>query len=321
MTKDLENIIKLVDKKVMAQLPSEEGYPSKLVEAMNYAMQAGGKRIRPTLLYLSYKMMLEGGNEPNADTVDTKDAVEVCDAFMAAIEMIHTHSLIHDDLPALDNDSLRRGKPTVHVAYNESTAILAGDALLNYAYETINKYICSVGEKKSEGRDNSDLLLSLIKASNELSQATGIHGMLGGQALDVELSGEPTTTEDRDYIYDHKTCALIKAPLKIGAYLAGCEGDIIDALGRVGYLVGMAFQVQDDILDVTSSAEKLGKEVNQDARNEKNTFVAEYGLERAKEYVRECSEEAIDIVRSKVPESEFRALMIELIEFLIVRDN
>jgi geranylgeranyl diphosphate synthase type II len=145
--------------------------------------------------------------------------------------------------------------------------------------------------------------------------------MLGGQALDVELSGEPTTTEDRDYIYDHKTCALIKAPLKIGAYLAGCDGDIIDALGRVGYLVGMAFQVQDDILDVTSSAEKLGKEVNQDARNEKNTFVAEYGLERAKEYVRECSEEAIDIVRSKVPESKFRALMIELIEFLIVRDN
>ncbi len=321
MTKDLENIIKLVDKKVMAQLPSEEGYPSKLVEAMNYAMQAGGKRIRPTLLYLSYKMMLEGGNEPNADTVDAKDAVEACDAFMAAIEMIHTHSLIHDDLPALDNDSLRRGKPTVHVAFNESTAILAGDALLNYAYETINQYIYSVGEEKSEDRDNSDLLLSLIKASNELSQATGIHGMLGGQALDVELSGEPTTTEDRDYIYDHKTCALIKAPLKIGAYLAGCEGDIIDALGRVGYLVGMAFQVQDDILDVTSSAEKLGKEVNQDARNEKNTFVAEYGLERAKEYVRECSEEAIDIVRSKVPESKFRALMIELIEFLIVRDN
>ena len=321
MTKDLENIIKLVDKKVMAQLPSEEGYPSKLVEAMNYAMQAGGKRIRPTLLYLSYKMMLEDRNEPNADTVDVKNAVEACDAFMAAIEMIHTHSLIHDDLPALDNDSLRRGKPTVHVAYNESTAILAGDALLNYAYETINKYICSVGEKKLERRDNSDLLLSLIKASNELSQATGIYGMLGGQALDVELSGEPTTTEDRDYIYDHKTCALIKAPLKIGAYLAGKDGEIIDALDRVGYLVGMAFQVQDDILDVTSSAEKLGKEVNQDARNEKNTFVAEYGLECAKEYVRECSEEAIDIVRSKVPESEFRALMIELIEFLIVRDN
>ena len=321
MTKDLENIIKLVDKKVMAQLPSEEGYPSKLVEAMNYAMQAGGKRIRPTLLYLSYKMMLEGGNEPNADTVDAKEAVEACDAFMAAIEMIHTHSLIHDDLPALDNDSLRRGKPTVHVAFNESTAILAGDALLNYAYETINKYICSVGEKKSEGRDNSDLLLSLIKASNELSQATGIYGMLGGQALDVELSGEPTTTEDRDYIYDHKTCALIKAPLKIGAYLAGCDGDIIDALDRVGYLVGMAFQVQDDILDVTSSAEKLGKEVNQDARNEKNTYVAEFGLDRAREYVRECSEEAISIIESEVAQSEYRDLMTELIKFLINRDN
>ena len=321
MTKNLENIIKLVDKKVMAQLPSEKDYPSKLVEAMNYAMQAGGKRIRPTLLYLSYKMLSEDRNESYADAVATGDAAEICDAFMAAIEMIHTHSLIHDDLPALDNDSLRRGKPTVHVAYNESTAILAGDALLNYAYETINKYICSATDIKKDTSDSSDLLLCMIKASDELSQATGIHGMLGGQALDVELSGEPTTTEDRDYIYDHKTCALIKAPLKIGAYLAGCEGDIIDALGRVGYLVGMAFQVQDDILDVTSSAEKLGKEVNQDARNEKNTFVAEYGLERAKEYVRECSEEAIDIVRLKVPESKFRALMIELIEFLIVRDN
>ena len=313
MTQDLVDIIKLVDDKVKSCLPDEGNCPSKLVEAMNYAMSAGGKRIRPTLLYLSYKMVSQ------AKASEAACEEEVCNAFMAAIEMIHTHSLIHDDLPALDNDSLRRGKPTVHVAYNESTAILAGDALLNYAYEVVSSRICSA-LSKSNG-DNSDSLLSMVKAQNELAFATGIDGMLGGQALDVELSGEPTTTEDRDYIYDHKTCALIKAPLKIGAFLAGGDGAIIESLDRVGYLVGMAFQVQDDILDVTSSAEKLGKEVNQDARNEKNTYVAEYGLDKAREYVRECSEEAISIIESEVVQSEYRDLMTELIKFLINRDN
>lgn len=313
MTQDLVDIIKLVDDKVKSCLPDENGYPSKLVEAMNYAMSAGGKRIRPTLLYLSYKMVSQ------ANALEAACEEEVCDAFMAAIEMIHTHSLIHDDLPALDNDSLRRGKPTVHVAYNESTAILAGDALLNYAYEVVSSRICLALSKSNV--DNSDSLLSMVKAQNELAFATGIDGMLGGQALDVELSGEPTTTEDRDYIYDHKTCALIKAPLKIGAFLAGGDNAIIESLDRVGYLVGMAFQVQDDILDVTSCAEKLGKEVNQDARNEKNTYVAEFGLDRAREFVRECSEEAISIIESEVVQSEYRDLMTELIKFLINRDN
>ncbi len=313
MTQDLGDIIKLVDDKVKSCLPDAGNCPSKLVEAMNYAMSAGGKRIRPTLMYLSYKMVSQ------AKTSEAACEEEVCNAFMAAIEMIHTHSLIHDDLPALDNDSLRRGKPTVHVAYNESTAILAGDALLNYAYEVVSSRICSVLSKSNV--DNSDSLLSMVKAQNELAFATGIDGMLGGQALDVELSGEPTTTEDRDYIYDHKTCALIKAPLKIGAFLAGGDNTIIENLDRVGYLVGMAFQVQDDILDVTSSAEKLGKEVNQDARNEKNTYVAEYGLDKAREYVRECSEEAISIIESEVAQSEYRDLMTELIKFLINRDN
>ena len=362
MTKELENVISIVNNRVMNLLPNPEGYPSKLVEAMNYAVSAGGKRIRPTLLYLTY-MMLSGsatknpsiGNDAGIPSdMDSfqdyisapieKSGIENYDVFMTALEMIHTHSLIHDDLPALDNDSLRRGKPTVHVAFDEATAILAGDALLNYAYEMVSKLIAvetqrvknkfqslTAEDKTNQNlvEDKSDRFLSdsinyincLVRAQSELALKTGIDGMLGGQALDVELSGMPTTTEDRDYIYDHKTCALIKAPFIIGALLAGRDDQILDDLSQVGYLIGMAFQVQDDILDMTGDAAKLGKEVHQDARNEKSTFVSELGLEKSRQYVKDCSEKAISIIEEIADESAARTLMVELITELINRDN
>ncbi|SEQ16009.1 geranylgeranyl diphosphate synthase, type II [Lachnospiraceae bacterium NE2001] len=339
MTKELENVISIVNNRVMNLLPNSEGYPSKLVEAMNYAVSAGGKRIRPTLLYLTY-MMLSGSATKNPsieNNVDIpsdmesfqeyisvpieKSGIETYDVFMTALEMIHTHSLIHDDLPALDNDSLRRGKPTVHVAFDEATAILAGDALLNYAYEMVSKLIAVETQRVKNKSDSINYINCLVRAQSELALETGIDGMLGGQALDVELSGMPTTTEDRDYIYDHKTCALIKAPFIIGALLAGRDDQILDDLSQVGYLIGMAFQVQDDILDVTGDAAKLGKEVHQDARNEKSTYVSELGLEKSRQYVKDCSEKAISIIEEIADESAARTLMVELITELINRDN
>ena len=293
-----EDLRQYVNSAVLKFLPDSKKYPAKVAEAMNYAMEAGGKRIRPTLMYLTY----------SAYNGSSSDVIE---AYMAAIEMIHTHSLIHDDLPALDNDTLRRGRPTVHVQYDEATAILAGDALLNYAYETVSH--ANMEASLDAG--------SLFKAQDILLNKTGIVGMLGGQSLDVELSGKMVSDIVRDYIYKNKTCALIEAPIMIGATLSGYESIPYDKLEEAGEAVGMAFQVQDDILDVIGNAEKLGKEVSQDARNEKNTYVASYGLDAARSYVKEQSEKAVGIIREVIPENEYRAELISLVEEMIDRDK
>lgn len=302
-----EELLKYINETVLKQLPDPEKYPAKVVEAMNYAMAAGGKRIRPTLMYLTYKAF--GGDEAN-----------IVEAYIAAIEMIHTHSLIHDDLPALDNDTIRRGRPTVHVQYDESTAILAGDALLNYAYETVSRANMNAFMDVVSGNGNIDSN-RLFMAHDILLSKTGIDGMLGGQSLDVEVSGQAISDEIRDYIYKNKTCALIEAPIMVGAALSGYPELPFDKLEEAGEAIGMAFQVQDDVLDVIGDAEKLGKEVSQDARNEKNTYVASYGLDAAKRYVKQQSEKAIEIIREVVPENDFRNELISLIEEMIDRDK
>ena len=293
-----EDLKQYVNSAVLKFLPDSKKYPAKVAEAMNYAMEAGGKRIRPTLMYLTY----------SAYNGSSSDVIE---AYMAAIEMIHTHSLIHDDLPALDNDSLRRGRPTVHVQYDEATAILAGDALLNYAYETVSRANMNASIEPAR----------LFMAQDILLRKTGLDGMLGGQSLDVELSGQKISDIIRDYIYKYKTCALIEAPIMIGAALSGYEDIPYDKLEEAGEAVGMAFQVQDDILDVIGDAEKLGKEVSQDARNEKNTYVAGYGLDAAKSYVKEQSEKAVDILKEVIPENDFRDELISLVKEMIDRDK
>ena len=300
---DINNYIEDV---IRVSLPDAAKYPSHIVEAMNYAMSAGGKRIRPTLMYLTYKAFMETQNSNENGSNASEDAV--IKPFMAAIEMIHTHSLIHDDLPALDNDSLRRGRPTVHVQFDESTAILAGDALLNNAYEVV-----------AEGM--TSLTKEYFNAFSILTSKTGKDGMLGGQGLDVELSGSKITNDERDYIYEKKTSALIEAPFMIGATLAGADKDIIDKLERAGRSIGLAFQVQDDILDAIGDAEKLGKEVHQDERNEKNTYVSEYGLEASKEYVKSESEKAVGIIKEVMPDNEYRVLLVELVEKMITREK
>lgn len=266
---------------IESYLPKEDGFSRTLAEAMNYSMKAGGKRLRPVLMSAMYEML--GGKS---------DLVE---PFMAAIEMIHTHSLIHDDLPAIDNDQYRRGKKTTHVVYGESAAILAGDALLNYAYETA---FCAFNLTKQP-----EEMLRVAKALKILGEKTGISGMLGGQGVDVENDGRPLSKEMLDFIYENKTSALIEASLMIGAVLAGEEN--LTEIQQIGSNIGIAFQIQDDILDVTSSQEELGKPVGSDEKNHKTTYVTLEGIEKAGEEVKRLTEQAVELLYQLPGEKEF----------------
>lgn len=273
---ELERRTAEVNRIISGYLPEEEGRSAGLAKAMNYSMTAGGKRIRPILLLES--CLLFGGDPA------------VCGPFMAALEMIHTHSLIHDDLPALDNDDYRRGRKTTHIVFGEAQAVLAGDALLNYAYETALKaFDCNADTGRT------------ARALRILAEKTGIRGMLGGQSADVENEKNGNTAlsrEELDYIYLHKTAALLEAPLMIGAVLAGADERAVADMETAGRLTGLAFQIRDDILDVTSTDEELGKPVFSDARNEKTTYVTLFGTEEAERYVKELSTRAVSLLES-----------------------
>ena len=288
---ELKQKVQETEKTVYEFLPEEEGFQKTILEAMNYSMKAGGKRLRPLLMAETYRMF--GGTG------------EVIRPFMAAMEMIHTHSLIHDDLPALDNDEYRRGKKTTHVVYGEAMAILAGDALLNYAYETAARaFALEPGNER------------IGKAFRILTAKTGIYGMLGGQCVDVEYEGKTLERERLDFIYRLKTSALIEASMMIGAVLAGASDEKIALLERVAGKVGLAFQIQDDILDVVSTTEMLGKPVGSDKENNKTTYVTLEGLEKAGEDVKRLSDEAIgelDMLEEKNP------FLMELLKSLINR--
>ena len=289
--KDIEQII-------YKYLPAEEGYPKRVIEAMNYAYKAGGKRLRPLMMRLTFDMFGEGN-------------VKVCEHFMAAIEMIHTYSLIHDDLPALDNDDLRRGMPTVHKAYDESTAILAGDGLLNYAYETASKaFTISPADSRIE------------KAFMIIAKKPGIYGMIGGQVLDVELTGKALGEDEIEYIYINKTSALIECAMMCGALLGGADDSDVKKIEQVARDVGMAFQVQDDILDIIGDEATLGKPVLSDEKNEKYTYATIHGIEKSKEYVKDMSSEAIKLLEEiNVTNEQAKAELKELIISLIDREK
>ena len=284
-TRNAEDIIR-------KYLPKEEGFSVNLIKAMNYSMEAGGKRLRPILLGEMYKVC--GGTG------------ELAEPFMAGIEMIHTHSLIHDDLPAIDNDQYRRGKKTTHVVFGESAAILAGDALLNYAYETAFKSF-SLAENEEE-------LKKTARALEILGKKTGIYGMLGGQGADVENGGKPLTREMVDYIYVNKTSALIEASLMAGAALAGIEK--LTDVESIGRKIGLAFQIQDDILDVTGNEKELGKPVGSDEKNHKTTYVTLEGMEKAGQEVQRLTEEALELL-SQLPGD--KSFLRELFLFLCTR--
>lgn len=288
---ELKQKVQETEKTVYEFLPEEEGFQKTILEAMNYSMKAGGKRLRPLLMAETYRMF--GGTG------------EVIRPFMAAMEMIHTHSLIHDDLPALDNDEYRRGKKTTHVVYGEAMAILAGDALLNYAYETAAQAFALESGHERIG-----------KAFRILTAKTGIYGMLGGQCVDVEYEGKNLERERLDFIYRLKTSALIEASMMVGAVLAGASDEKIALLERVAGKVGLAFQIQDDILDVVSTTETLGKPVGSDEENRKTTYVTLEGIEKAREDVRRLSDEAIEELDTLEEKNPF---LMELLKSLIDR--
>lgn len=275
-------------------LPEQSGHQKQIMEAMEYSLMAGGKRLRPMLMKETYALF--GGQ------------TQVVEPFMAALEMIHTYSLVHDDLPAMDDDDYRRGRKTTHVVYGEAMGILAGDALLNYAFETAAKAFDMFSEKS----------LVIGKALKVLAGKAGIYGMIGGQVVDVASAGEAVSKEVLDFIYELKTSALIESAMMIGAILAGAGEEEVKKVETIAKNVGIAFQIQDDILDVTSTAEVLGKPVLSDEKNEKTTYVTLVGVEKAKEYVEKISNEAIELLGDFEVKNPF---LEELLKELIHREK
>lgn len=285
------------EKVLASYLPKEEGCQKIVLEAMNYSATVGGKRLRPILMKECYELF------------DGKD--KIIEPFMAALEMIHNYSLVHDDLPAMDNDEYRRGKKTTWTVYGEGMAVLAGDGLLNLAFEVAASSFDLAGDEKQ--------LRSAAKAMQVLGQKAGIYGMIGGQAADIEAeSGKEVTEELLLFIHENKTAALIQSAMMIGAILAGAGEEAVSAMEKAAYNIGIAFQIQDDILDVTSTTEVLGKPVGSDEKNNKLTYVTLHGLEESKEEVEKLSVEALSILRSFDKRNVF---LEELVESLITREK
>lgn len=287
---ELSNRVRENELIIKKYLPAEEGPHRTVLEAMNYSVLAGGKRLRPMLMLETYRLFGGNGN--------------VIEPFMAAIEMIHSYSLVHDDLPALDNDEFRRGRKSTHAAYGEAMGILAGDALLNYAYETAMKAF-----------DLPAAAERTAAALKVLAEKAGIGGMVGGQVVDVESEGKKIDAETLMFIHRNKTGALIEAAMMIGAILAGGGEKQIATVEQVAGNIGLAFQIRDDILDVTGNEAELGKPVGSDEKNEKVTYVSLYGLDEAEKKVREMSDEAIGLLH-RLPERNLflEQLLLSLVE-------
>lgn len=287
----LDEKVKQTEKIIVNYLPEETGYQKNVIEAINYSFKSGGKRLRPLFMKSFYELF--GGNGKEIEY------------FMAAIEMIHTYSLIHDDLPAMDNDDYRRGRKTTHVVYGEAMGILAGDGLLNLAFETA-----------AAAFNDTDNPYRVGKAIQILGNKSGIYGMLGGQCVDVESEGTKISEEKLEFIHLNKTAALLEASMSIGALLAAADDEQLEIVLSVARDVGMAFQIQDDILDVTSTTEELGKPVGSDEKNHKTTFVTLLGIEAAGKEVERISENAMSNLKKLNKDSEF---ISELIASLINR--
>jgi len=292
LKKEIEKRTEEIEQVLLRYLPKAEGCQKIIMEAMRYSILSGGKRLRPMLMLETYRMFGARG--------------EVVEPFLAAVEMIHTYSLIHDDLPAMDDDAYRRGRKTTHVVYGEAMGILAGDALLNYAFETAAQAF-SIGQEP----------LCTARAMQILARKAGIYGMLGGQVVDVHNEGCKEIDGDTlDFIYRLKTGALMEASVMIGAVLAGAGEQEVSLLEQAAGKVGVAFQIQDDILDVTSTLEELGKPVGSDEKNQKSTYVSMYGMEAAKTQVERLTQEAYVCMESLPVKSEF---LNDLLMYLVQR--
>ena len=294
---ELKEKVKETEAVIGTYLPQGDGWAKTVMDAMNYSVNAGGKRLRPMLMAETYRLF--GGEG------------RLIEPFMAAIEMIHTYSLVHDDLPAMDNDEYRRGRKTTWVEYGEAMAILAGDGLLNYAFETALKAF----ELPDGDADKKARALSI------LAKKAGIYGMIGGQTADIEAEnlGDKVTTEQLLFIHEHKTAALIQASMMAGAVLAGADEEQVALVEKAAYEIGVAFQIQDDILDVTSNLETLGKPVGSDEKNHKTTYVILKGIEEASREQRELSNHAIELLESLGDKGFQNEFLMELIRSLITR--
>ncbi len=265
---------------VYSFLPEKDPMTDRIVSAVCYSVKAGGKRLRPLMMRESYIMFADGREE-----------TAILHAFMAAIEFIHTYSLVHDDLPAMDNDVLRRGKPSTFAAYGEAFGVLAGDALLNEAFEII--------AAEMENINDAGELKKAVKALHVLAKKAGINGMVGGQSLDVyseKTEDHENTLEELEFIYMNKTSALLEASLMTGAILAGASDENVAAMEMIAGKVGMAFQIRDDILDMTASTEQMGKPAGSDEKNNKKTVASIKGIEAAQADVEKYSEESIQLM-------------------------
>lgn len=296
LDKTLEKRKEYIEELVYGYLPKEEGYQKTIFDAMNYSMRAGGKRLRPMLILETYRIF--GG----------KDEALV-GPFMAAMEMIHTYSLVHDDLPAMDDDEYRRGRKTTHIVYGEAMGILAGDALLNYAFETAMKAF-----------DVDGYTMHVAKALRVLAKKAGVFGMIGGQVVDVEATAQNETIgkEKLDFIYHLKTSALVEASMMIGAILADATDDQVAICEQIARKIGLAFQIQDDILDVTSTIEELGKPIHSDEKNNKVTYVTLFGLDEARAKVAEYTESGLVLLTNYTDTEDF---LYKLLRNLVNRKN
>ena len=291
---EMNDRVREIEEIIQSYLPKEEGYQFTVLKAMNYSVLAGGKRLRPMLMQEVYRIF--GGT------------ARIIEPFMAAIEMIHTYSLVHDDLPAMDNDEYRRGRETTWKVYGDAMGILAGDGLLNYAFETAIKAFDMVNTNTGE-------MLKVAKALQILAKKAGVYGMIGGQTADIEAEKQNTlTTEQLLFIHEHKTAALIQASMMVGAVLAGATEEEVAAVEKCAYNIGIAFQIQDDILDVIGDSSELGKQVGSDAQNHKQTYVTLNGLDKSSEDVKRLSEEALKMIGEFKGEHSFlEKLVRELI--------
>jgi geranylgeranyl diphosphate synthase type II len=291
----LERKAALVNEALVALLPDQTTYPKIIHEAVHYSMFAGGKRLRPILCLAS------------AEAIDREITPLIPVA--CALEMIHTYSLIHDDLPAMDNDDYRRGKLTSHKIFGEGIAVLAGDALLTQAFEVLTSFGLSVADQEKS---------KVMYVINEIAQASGSQGMIGGQAIDLQSEGKEIDKITLDYIHRHKTGALFRASIRSGAILSHASKEQIDALTIYAENFGLAFQITDDLLDIIGNTQKLGKSVGSDLRNEKITYPSIYGLEKSKLMATQTVEMAVEALKCLPGNTE---PLQQLVEYLLIREK
>ena len=297
---DLRTVLKghsdTISRELEYYLPKEEGFQQIIFESANYSVRNGGKRLRPILIQSAYILCRNNGSEELSES-EKKALMPI----MAAMEMIHSSSLVHDDLPCMDNDVLRRGVPSTWAKFGEDIGTLAGDALMIYAFETAAKSTAK-----------AEQVLSCIRI---LAEKAGIYGMIGGQTVDVQLVGRRPTRAQLEFIYKNKTSALIEASFMMGAVLAGADEQTITKLEHAATCIGMAFQIQDDILDVTSTEAELGKPIGSDADNGKVTWLSFYGMEQSQKDVREYTDKALGIIE----ETGSYPFLSELLKSLVDR--